>query len=96
MGPALCEAWSERVCAVLSEGRLDEVLVALWKHDGNDEALRCAGHVKAHRARMRYPAFRAAGLAVGSCEVEAPAARWPDASGAAACAGASTAARTPS
>ena len=58
---------------------LDDVLAALWKHDGNDEARRCAGHCRWVRARWK-----------------APAARWPDASGAAACAGASTAARTPS
>ena len=29
-------------CAALSEGRLGDVMAALRKHDGNDEALRCA------------------------------------------------------
>ena len=33
-------------------------------------ARRCAGHVEANRARMRYPAFRAAGPPVGSGVVE--------------------------
>ena len=69
-GAALCEAWAGKACAALSEGRLDDVLAALRKHDGNDEARRCAGYVEANRARMRYPAFRAAGLPVGSGEVE--------------------------
>ena len=69
-GTALCGAWAGKACAALSEGRLDDVLAALRKHDGNDEARRCAGYVEANRARMRYPAFRAAGLPVGSGEVE--------------------------
>ena len=69
-GAALCEAWAGKARAALSEGRLDDVLAALRKHDGNDEARRCAGYVEANRARMRYPAFRAAGLPVGSGEVE--------------------------
>ena len=67
---ALCEAWSEKTCAALSEGRLDDVLAALGRHEGSDEARRCAGYVEANRARMRYPAFRAAGLPVGSGVVE--------------------------
>ena len=67
---ALCEAWSEKTCAALSEGRLDDVLAALGSHEGSDEARRCAGYVEANRARMRYPAFRAAGLPVGSGVVE--------------------------
>ena len=67
---ALCDAWSEKTCAALSEGRLDDVLAALRKHGGSDEARRCAGHVETNRARMRYPAFRAAGLPVGSGVVE--------------------------
>ena len=62
--------WSRKTCAALSEGRLDDVLAALRKHAGNDEALRCAGYVEANRARMRCPAFRAAGLPVGSGVVE--------------------------
>ena len=69
-GTALCEAWSERTCAALSEGRLDDVLAALRRHADNEEALRCAGYVEANRARMNYPAFRAAGLPVGSGVVE--------------------------
>ena len=67
---ALCEAWSKKVCAALSAGRLDEVLAALGAHAGHDEARRCAGYVEANRARMRYPEFRAAGLPVGSGVVE--------------------------
>ena len=69
-GTALCEAWAKKVCAALSEGRLDDVLEALRRHAGNDEARRCVGYVEANRARMRYPEFRAAGLPVGSGVVE--------------------------
>ena len=67
---AACEAWSKKVCAALSEGRLDDVLAALRRHEANDEARRCIGYVENNRARMRYPAFRAAGLPVGSGVVE--------------------------
>ena len=63
---ALCDAWSEKTCAALPEGRLNDVLAALR----NDEARRCAGHVEANRSRMRYAEFRAAGLPVGSGVVE--------------------------
>ena len=67
---ASCSAWSEKTCAALSEGRLDDVLAALRRHEGCDEARRCAGYVEANRSRMRYPEFRAAGLPVGSGIVE--------------------------
>ena len=30
----LCAAWSEKTCAALSEGCLDDVLAALRKHEG--------------------------------------------------------------
>ena len=43
-----------------------------FKHDGDDEARRCAGYVKANRARTRYPAFRAAGLPAGSSAARTP------------------------
>ena len=90
-GTALCEAWAKKVCAALSEGRLDDVLEALRRHAGNDEARRCVAYVEANRARMRYPEYRATGLPAGSGVVErARAALSPDASSAAACAGAST------
>ena len=65
-GTGLCAAWSRKTCAALSEGRLDDVLAALRKHAGDDEARRCAGYVETNRARMRCPAFRAAGLPAGS------------------------------
>ena len=69
-GTALCAAWSRKTCAALSEGRLDDVLAALRKHAGNDEARRGAGYVETNRARMRCPAFRAAGLLADSGVVE--------------------------
>ena len=42
----------------------------LRTHGGSDEVRRCVGYVEANRAQMRYPAFRAAGLPVGSGVVE--------------------------
>ena len=69
-GAALCEAWSRKWCAALSEGRLDDVLAELRGRADCEAALRCAGHVEANRERMRYPEFRAMGLPVGSGVVE--------------------------
>ena len=54
----------------LSEGRIDDVLAALRRHGGSDEARPCAGYVETNHDRMRYPGFRAAGLPVGSGVVE--------------------------
>ena len=67
---ALCKAWSKKVCAALSDGRLDDVAAALRKLGNNDEARRCIAYVENNRDRMRYPEFRAAGLPVGSGMVE--------------------------
>ena len=61
---ALCKAWSKKVCAALSDGRLDDVVAALRKLGNNDEARRCIAYVENNRDRMRYPGVprrRAAG-----------------------------------
>ena len=36
----------------------------------------CVGYVENNRSRMRYPAYRAMELLIGSGMVEAPATRW--------------------
>ena len=65
------EAWAEAQCAALEDGRLDEVLTTLRSATGCEEALKCAAYIQGNRQRMRYDAFRAAGLCVGSGVLEA-------------------------
>ena len=65
------EAWAEAQCAALEDGRLDEVLATLRSATGCEEALKCAAYIQGNRQRMRYDAFRAAGLCVGSGVLEA-------------------------
>ena len=54
-GTALCRAWSEKVCAALSEGRVDDVLREPRRHAGDKTADQCAGYFENNRGRMRYP-----------------------------------------
>ena len=65
------EAWAEARCAELEDGRLDEVLASLRSAAGCEEAQKCPEHIQGNRRRMRYAAFRAAGLSVGSGVLEA-------------------------
>ena len=69
-GTDLCQAWSEKVCAALSEGRVDDVLRELRRHAGDRTADQCVGYVENNRSRMRYPAYREMGLLIGSGMVE--------------------------
>ena len=56
----------------LDTGHLRALCEALRAHaPTHDEARQCLGYVTHHRARMRYPAFRAQGLCVSSGVVEA-------------------------
>jgi len=57
--------WARERHAELDEGRLDELLEALRVHaPTSEEARKSSGYVTNNRERMRYPAFRAAGLCV--------------------------------
>ena len=69
-GTELCRAWSEKVCAALSEGCVDDVLRELRRHAGDKTADQCVGYFENNRGRMRYPAYREMGLLIGSGMVE--------------------------
>ena len=56
----------------MDAGDLDAVLGALRPHAiADDEARTCVDYVERNRERMRYPAFRAAGLCTSTGVVEA-------------------------
>jgi len=56
----------------LDAGGLDAVLAALRAHAAtHDDARKCVDYVERNRERMRYPAFRAAGLCTSTGVVEA-------------------------
>ena len=66
------EHWAEARCKELRHGCLDALLATLRAHAGTcEQAARCVHYIERNRARMRYPAFRAAGLQIGSGVVEA-------------------------
>lgn len=68
----LARAWSTARHDELDAGNTDEILAALALHAGaNEEVRTCIGYVEDNRARMRYPAFRAAGLCTSTGVVEA-------------------------
>jgi hypothetical protein len=69
---ALGRAWSQARHDELDAGKLDALRAALAAHAAaNDEARKCLGYVDANRDRMRYSAFRAAGLCTSTGVVEA-------------------------
>ena len=71
-GSDLAAQWAKARRDELDAGTIDDLLAALRLHvDANDEARKCFDDVTRHRHRMRYPAFRAQGLCVGSGVVEA-------------------------
>ena len=71
-GSDLAAQWAKTRRDELDAGTIDDLLAALRLHvDANDEARKCFDYVTRHRHRMRYPAFRAQGLCVGSGVVEA-------------------------
>jgi len=65
-------AWARARHDELDAGDLDAVLGALRPHAvAHDEARTCVDYVERNRERMRYPAFRAAGLCTSTGVVEA-------------------------
>jgi hypothetical protein len=71
-GTDLAHQWARLRHDELDAGRLRAVCRALRAHAvTHPEARRCWDYVRHHRARMRYPAFRAQGLCVSSGVVEA-------------------------
>ena len=68
----LARAWAHARHDELDAGDLDAVLTALRLHaPHDDEARKCVDYVERNRARMAYPAFRAAGLCTSTGVVEA-------------------------
>ena len=70
-GTDMAERWAKRRRDELDDGRLCALLRALRRHESRDEARRCVDYIRRNRHRMRYPAFRARGLCVGSGVLEA-------------------------
>ena len=71
-GSDLGEQWAHARYDELDEGDIEAVLGALRAHSPtNDEASKCAAYVDGNRTRMRYAAFRAAGLCTSTGVVEA-------------------------
>jgi hypothetical protein len=71
-GSDLGEQWAREHHDELDAGDLEAVLDALRVHSPNDdEACTCVDYVDGNRARMRYAAFRAAGLCTSTGVVEA-------------------------
>ena len=68
----LAHPWARARADELDTGNLDAVLTALRGHaPHNDEARKCIDDLERNRARMDYPAFRAAGLCTSTGVVEA-------------------------
>jgi hypothetical protein len=68
----LARPWARARHDELDAGDLDAVLTALREHaPHDDEARKCVDYVERNRARMDYPAFRAAGLCTSTGVVEA-------------------------
>ena len=71
-GTVLSRQWARLRHDELDAGHLRALCQALRMHaPTHSEARRCGEYVTHHRARMRYPAFRAQGLCVSSGVVEA-------------------------
>lgn len=64
-------SWAKQQLDGLWEGRLDEVLVTLAQHAGDDGAVDAAvSYYTTHRSRLDYPSYRARGLQIGSGTIE--------------------------
>ena len=69
---ARAHTWARARHDELDAGDLDAVLAALRAHAAtDDEARKCVEYFERNRRRMRYPAFRAAGLCTSTGVVEA-------------------------
>ena len=67
----LARQWGRRRRDELDQGRMDDLLAALRAHAATcDDAAKCVDYFARNRRRMRYPAFRAAGLCVATGVVE--------------------------
>ncbi len=67
---ARIKAWADERCDELETGQFEAVLAALRSASDCEEARHCVTYMERNRDRMRYAAFRAAGLCVGSGVVE--------------------------
>ena len=67
----LADAWARARHAELDAGDRDTLLSALRAHPQNEEARNGIDYVDRNRARLDYPAFRAAGLCTSTGVVEA-------------------------
>lgn len=68
----LAEAWADKLCSVLDEGKVEQVIEVLSKAGKRcDLAAKSVGYFSRNRERMRYNQFRAQGLCVSSGIVEA-------------------------
>jgi hypothetical protein len=71
-GTDLGQQWARARHDELDAGDLDAVRTALRRHAPHDDVARkCSDYVERNRARMNYPAFRAAGLCTSTGVVEA-------------------------
>ena len=67
----LAREWGKQRRDELDQGRIDDLLDALRGHAATcADAAKCADYIARNRERMRYPAFRAAGLCVATGVVE--------------------------
>ncbi len=65
------EAWAHRQLEQVWDGKVDEVLVELARHEGAGDGVRDAvTYYTTHGKRMDYAAYRARGLQIGSGSVE--------------------------
>jgi hypothetical protein len=63
--------WAKQQLDALWEGRLDEVLVALAQHAGDDGGVDAAvSYYTTHRSRLDYPGYRERKLQLGSGTIE--------------------------
>jgi hypothetical protein len=69
---AVGRQWAQRRHAELEAGATTALLRALARHAAaHDEARQCIDYIQHNRTRMRYAAFRAAGLCTSTGVVEA-------------------------
>lgn len=70
-GTDLAKHWTRERQQELEAGHLDSVLHALRRHPDSETARNCIEYLQNNRSRLRYAAFRAAGLCTSTAVVEA-------------------------